>query len=315
MTEVFHAFSSIPDTVSSANIAFKYMGGTNNYYVCIDDIVVDYIPDCQKPTDLAVSSVAADAATVSWMPGGDETAWNLQYQAASDTDWNTVAVTTPSYTLTDLFPSTQYLVRVQAVCDTSNTSEWTTAVTFTTAEEEVLDTCDAPSNLTVSDIHNHDVTLSWTENGSATSWTIYYRVHGNEAAAWNQQTVTTNPYTLTNLEGYTEYDYQVVANCADGETSEPSDIVTERTTNVGVEDYEASNIDVYPNPTTGMVQVSSSKFQVSGVDVYDVYGKLLNTLSACGNEVEVNLGDYAAGVYFLRISTEDGVVTKRIVKK
>ncbi|MCQ2276827.1 MAG: fibronectin type III domain-containing protein [Bacteroidales bacterium] len=316
MTEVIHAFSSVPDTVSSANIAFKYMGGTNNYYVCIDDIVVDYIPDCQKPTDLAVSSVATDTATVFWNPGGFETAWIFQYKQTAAPDWSSeIPVSTMSYTLHNLTPNTSYQVRVQAVCDTSNTSEWTTAVTFTTAEEEVLDTCDAPSNLTVSDIHNHDVTLSWTENGSATSWTIYYRVHGNEAAAWNQQTVTTNPYTLTNLEGNTEYDYQVVANCADGETSEPSDIVTERTTNVGVEDYEASNIDVYPNPTTGMVQVSSSKFQVSGVDVYDVYGKLLNTLSACGNEVEVNLGDYAAGVYFLHISSEDGVVTKRIVKK
>lgn len=320
-------FSTVTANIpAEGNIAFRwqYLGTFANYYYtcCIDDIRV-FVRDtvtpieCNVPENLSVSDVSTTTAVAIWTAGNVESSWNLQYKETAAAEWgNSIVVNNvPNFNFTGLLPNTSYQVRVQAVCDADIVSDWTLPISFTTAEEVIVDTCDAPSNLTVSDIHNHDVTLSWTENGTATSWTIYYRVHGNEAAAWSQQMVTANPYTLTNLEGYTEYDYQVVANCTDGETSEPSDIVTERTTNVGVEDYEVSNIDVYPNPTTGMVQVSSSKFQVSGVDVYDVYGKLLNTLSAGGNEAEVNLGEYAAGVYFLRVSTENGVVTKRIVKK
>ena len=181
---------------------------------------------------------------------------------------------------------------------------------FTTETEP----CWAPSDLAVSDIHNHDVTLSWTENGTATNWTIYYRVHEDETSEWSTQTVTTNPYTLTGLDGLTEYDFQVASNCADDVTSDPSAIVNATTLNVGIEDYDAAVVTVFPNPTTGMVQISSSKFQVSSVDVYDVYGKLLKAEVLMDNNT-VDMRGCAAGVYFLRVSTENGVVTKRIVKK
>ena len=118
----------------------------------------------------------------------------------------------------------------------------------------------------------------------------------------------------TGLTPETQYDIQVVANCADGVTSDPSNTVNPTTT-VGINDYVEANVTVAPNPTTGVVKVSSSKFQVSGVDVYDVYGKLLNTMTVNDGTVEVDLGQYAAGVYFLRVSTDNGVVTKRVVKK
>ena len=107
----------------------------------------------------------------------------------------------------------------------------------------------------------------------------------------------------------------MVSNCSATETSEPSNTANATTTNVGINDYVEANVTVAPNPTTGVVRVSSSEFQVSGVDVYDVYGKLLNTMSANDGTVEVDLGQYAAGVYFLRVSTDNGVVTKRVVKK
>ena len=268
---------------------------------------------CDAPTNLAVSNITTTGATATWTAGGTESAWNLQYKAASAANWSSsINVTTPTYSFTGLTPNTAYQVRVQAACDAATTSDWTAAVSFTTAQESG-DPCVAPSNLTVTDIHNNDVTLSWTENGTATSWTIYFRVHGT--TSWTTQTVTTNPYTLTGLEGLTEYDFQIVSNCSATETSDPSNTVTGTTTNVGINDYVEANVTVAPNPTTGVVRVSSSKFQVSGVDVYDVYGKLLNTMSANDGMVEVDLGQYAAGVYFLRVSTESGMVTKRVVKR
>ena len=309
------------DIPANGNIAFHWNHTASFYSCCIDDICVtssdtSTTPDittCDAPVNVNAVNVTENAATITWTPVGTETAWNLQYKLNTAADWgSSINVTAPTYDLTGLTANTTYQVRVQAVCDADNTSDWSALASFTTEEEVVVEPCDAPSNLTVYDIHNHDVTLTWQENGTATSWTIYYRIHG--ASSWMTQTVNTNTYTLTGLEGYTEYDYQVVSNCADGATSDPSNSVTERTTNVGIEDYDAAAISVFPNPTTGMVQVSSSKFQVSGVDVYDVYGKLLKTDAMMDNST-VDMSGYAAGVYFLRVSTENGVVTKRVVKR
>ena len=312
MTEVVRALSDIPDTVSSAHLAFKFSdGANNNYYLCLDDIKVDYIPDCQMPTGLTVSSVSADTAVVSGTAGDAETAWNLQYKQASASDWNSaVPVMTTTHTLTGLLPNTIYRVRVQAACDADNLSDWTSAVTFIT--EEIVEPCDAPSNLVATEINNHDVTLTWTENGAATAWDIHFRIH--DAATWNTQTVTTNPYTLSDLEGLTSYDIFVTSIC-DETNSESSDTIMVSTKNVGVDNYLEAKVSIYPNPTTGQFTIYNGQLIMNNVAVYDVYGKLLSTMSANGSTVEVDLGQYAAGVYFLRISTENGVVTKRIVKR
>ena len=71
--------------------------------------------------------------------------------------------------------------------------------------------CPAPTSLAVSNIEPTSVTLSWTENGSATAWDIC--LNGNEN---NIITVYTNPYVLTNLTPGMPYSVSVRANCGDG---------------------------------------------------------------------------------------------------
>ena len=53
---------------------------------------------------------------------------------------------------------------------------------------------------------------------------------------------------------------------------------------------------------------------MENVEVYDAYGKLLNRTSVNDHTACLDLGGYAAGTYFVRITTEKGVVTKRVVK-
>ena len=85
--------------------------------------------------------------------------------------------------------------------------------------------------------------------------------------------------------------------------------------NVGIEEYVLNDqIIVYPNPTTGAVQVQSSAPKVQRIEVYDAYGKMLFTVNANDSKVTLNLSGLAAGTYFLRIATEKGSVTKRIIR-
>jgi hypothetical protein len=80
-------------------------------------------------------------------------------------------------------------------------------------------TCTKPSNLAVSSVTANSVTLSWTENGTATNWDIEYGptgfFHGSSAATI--VTTSTNPSTISNLSANT-YDFYVRANCGDDES-------------------------------------------------------------------------------------------------
>ena len=99
----------------------------------VDDITVEYIPSCLVPDNLDVDDIQAFEATLTWTPRGEETAWNVQYKKATDSEWSSpIAVDDTTYTLTGLQRATEYEARVQANCATDDQSDWTNPVSFTT---------------------------------------------------------------------------------------------------------------------------------------------------------------------------------------
>ena len=90
----------------------------------IDNVSIDYIPACAKPTGLAVNYEGGTEATISWT--SDATAWNMR---VNGTEINGT-ITNP-YTLTGLELATTYEVEVQANCGDA-TSDWVGPVSFTT---------------------------------------------------------------------------------------------------------------------------------------------------------------------------------------
>ncbi|MBR4786404.1 MAG: thiol protease/hemagglutinin PrtT [Bacteroidales bacterium] len=72
---------------------------------------------------------------------------------------------------------------------------------------------------------------------------------------------------------------------------------------------------VYPNPTEGQFTINNDQLIINSVQVYDVYGKLLKTIEANANIVKIDVRELSAGMYFARVITEKGVVTRCFVKK
>ena len=86
---------------------------------------------CDPVTDLAVSTVTSNSATLSWTSTADS--WEIELTNVSGST-NLTANTNP-YTLSGLLPNLNYSVRVRALCNGQNyepTSEWSAPVTFTT---------------------------------------------------------------------------------------------------------------------------------------------------------------------------------------
>ncbi len=57
------------------------------------------------------------------------------------------------------------------------------------------------------------------------------------------------------------------------------------------------------------------ELHVTSMEVYDVYGKLINTVSVIDNPTRINVSSLASGMYFVRVTTEQGTATKSFVKK
>ncbi|MBP5798182.1 MAG: S8 family serine peptidase [Bacteroidales bacterium] len=70
------------------------------------------------------------------------------------------------------------------------------------------------------------------------------------------------------------------------------------------------NVQVYPNPTHGHVSVSCEG--MSQVYVFSLDGKLIKQAESHGNECRID--GLTNGVYVLNIETNDGVITRKIVK-
>lgn len=64
-----------------------------------------------------------------------------------------------------------------------------------------------PKDLTASDITSNSAELSWTQDGTITQWNLAYKV--SNADNFEEITVETNPYTLTNLSPETQYTVKV----------------------------------------------------------------------------------------------------------
>ena len=145
---------SNPDINGEAKIVFLWRNdnylSTQTTSVIIRNFVItgdtSYTPPtpptpvtCTVPANVTIASTTHNGADISWIPGGDETAWNLQYKASSASSWsNSIPVSTTNYHISGLTPETTYQVRVQADC-IDTLSEWTEAVSFTTAEEVGID--------------------------------------------------------------------------------------------------------------------------------------------------------------------------------
>ena len=84
-----------------------------------------------KPTNLQVSNIGPNSATLSWTAGGEETAWDVEYKTAADEEWTQEAVTTTTLDLDALENGTAYNVRVRANMGDGNVSGWVNT-TFTT---------------------------------------------------------------------------------------------------------------------------------------------------------------------------------------
>ena len=81
--------------------------------------------------------------------------------------------------------------------------------------------------------------------------------------------------------------------------------------NNGVEDLQES-FELYPNPVNSQLHIESSVV-IRKLMLITLDGVLLDTKEVNATELEYTVQDFARGVYFIRLVTDEGVVTKKVV--
>ncbi|MDU8885359.1 T9SS type A sorting domain-containing protein [Yeosuana sp. MJ-SS3] len=79
-------------------------------------------------------------------------------------------------------------------------------------------------------------------------------------------------------------------------------------------DFETlTGLSIYPNPTTGILNVKGDVSKLRIVEMYSVIGKLV--MGAKDNFRVIDISSLHAGIYFLKFNTEDAIGTVKIIKK
>lgn len=74
---------------------------------------------------------------------------------------------------------------------------------------------------------------------------------------------------------------------------------------VGIDEAEMLGVSLYPNPTTGLVNVSFEAANACEVQICDMFGRILSNSQMSG-EQQLDFSAYAPGMYIVRFTTTDG---------
>ena len=190
-------------------IAFKNEYTSAATYAYIDNLSIEPIPSCLKPTLVHTSNITATSVDVDWTPSGEEGAWEVVVVPAGEsvTSGTPESAYAHPFTINDLEDETEYDIYVRADCGGGDYSYWSQPAHFTTNPH-----CSAPLNLSVSQIAGSSALITWDHAlYGATSYTIEYSEAGQDN--WTTETVDGTQYMISDLEPTTNYEVMVYSNC------------------------------------------------------------------------------------------------------
>ena len=101
-----------------------------------------------------------------------------------------------------------------------------------------------------------------------------------------------------------------------GITSESGDQALYSNQMLTVYDEKLVEVGLYPNPMDDVLSISSPYHEISSIQVYDLQGKRVTNFEGLHLAmIEISLAELVSGMYFLKIQTDGGQITKRLVKK
>jgi hypothetical protein len=84
-------------------------------------------------------------------------------------------------------------------------------------------------------------------------------------------------------------------------------------TTLGVKSIDVANLNFYPNPVTDALTVTYTK-TITGVQVYDMTGRLIKNVETNANEVSVDMSEMPTSIYIIKVIAENTTSEFRVFK-
>ncbi len=165
----------------------------------------------------------------------------------------------------------------------------------------------------VSEIYLLDIFVTPEPVASASNMTLTVTADANNAIQWfncaDDQPIDgerSATFIATNPGSY----YATVRN--DNHCTGRTTCVS--VTNVSVNTISMKNIEIFPNPSTSVINISGLTGKAS-VSILDVHGKIVFSTKVDTSHSELNVSSLESGVYFINISSQEINGTQRFIKR
>ena len=240
--------------------------------------------------------------------------WNaVEYAAAYSIYQNNMiiksALTDTTFTVTGLKAETQYCFNVTAINEVGE-SEKSADACATTQPGDPNDTLvlEAPV-VTAEAISTSEIKLTWNTVENTVSYNIYQDTVKLESG------LTDTTFTVKDLDYDTEYCFYVTA-VNDTIESGYSEKVCVKTLGENIEEHNTLLINVYPNPVENELFLAT-ELHVEEIAIYDIYGRqaMRQQVNKSTSQQVIDVANLEAGVYFVKVVTDNGEIVKRFIKK
>ncbi len=186
----------------------------------------------------------------------------------------------------------------------ANTAELVTGTYFAS---QTLNTCESlrtsvevtVNALPTTTITRTDDTLTASEANATYQWVLC------DASSTPIAGATSQSYTATAIGSYA-----VIVTLNDcTATSECFELNT-----LSTKTFDAAKLGYYPNPVTDVLTVSHTDI-ISGIQVFDITGRLVRNLKANSNEVLIDMVNMPASVYIVKVFTNSTSGEFKVIKK
>ena len=176
--------------------------------------------------------------------------------------------------------------------------------------EYVMD-CDAPVNIIAETMYyngDYGVKLTWSLIGEPKQYNIYRSTDDDNYELIDD---TKQNIYFDEIDVNGTYHYQVTAVYVKGEEECESDpIHVSILVPVGVDENALSDIMIYPNPTRGGLNIKAEG--ITRITIINTIGQVIYDSDTNSNEETIDMSQYKAGVYMVKVMTENGLITRRI---
>lgn len=130
--------------------------------------------------------------------------------------------------------------------------------------------------------------------------------HGNILLALEtRDTLEENDFVISKVDIYFDFNYPITTN--DAQTTFLASLSI-------VENTENINLNIYPNPAKDKFTISA-KSKIHQIEIFDMTGKLIKISTVNDNESVQDINYLSNGVYLMKVKTNDGNITARLVKE